>query len=103
MKYQLVLQWAMPFPIQNLDDVVAIEDLLIDELKDSCEVDGHDFGSGEANIFIYTDHPESTFLALQPVLVSSNLLSHTRAAYRAFDQDEYTILWPAGLESFSVE
>jgi hypothetical protein len=45
MKYQLVLQWAIPFPIQDIDDIVAIEDLVIDELKDSADVDGHDFGS----------------------------------------------------------
>ena len=90
MKYQLVLQWATPFPIRNLDDVVAIEDLLREELPASDEVDGHDFGSGEANVFIYTDRPERAFSVLQPVLAARNLLSHTCAAYRAVDQDQYT-------------
>jgi hypothetical protein len=103
MKYQLVLQWTVPFPIEDLDEVVAIEDLLIDELAGAGELDGHDFGSGQANIFIHTDTPESTFSALQPVLASRNLLAHMHAAYRAFEDVRYTILWPGGLPSFVVE
>jgi hypothetical protein len=86
-----VLQWAVPFPSQDLDVVVAIGDLLIEELGTRGEVDGHDVGSREANIFIHTDRLESIFSALQPLLASRTLLSHTRAAYRAFDQDRYTI------------
>ena len=43
MKYQLVLQWATPFPIQDIDDIVAIEDQIIDELDEAGEVDGHDW------------------------------------------------------------
>lgn len=103
MNYQLVLQWTVPFPIEKLDDVVAIEDLLTGELAGAGEVDGHDFGSGQANVFIHTDAPQSTFSTLQPVLASRNLLTHTRAAYRAFEDDRYTILWPEGLPSFAVK
>jgi hypothetical protein len=102
MKYQLVLQWAVPFPIENLDDLVALEDLLIEELADGGEVDGHDVGSGEVNIFIHTDSPMETFNVLQPILKSRTLLHHTRAAYRDLDEDQYTVLWPVGLKSFSV-
>jgi hypothetical protein len=103
MKYQLVLQWATPFPIQDIDDIVAIEDQIIDGLNEACEVDGHDFGSGDANIFVHTDNPERVFSALKTLLASKSLLAHTRAAYRAFDTDNYTILWPVGLKSFSIK
>jgi hypothetical protein len=103
MKYQLVLQWTVPFPIENLDDVVAIEALLIGKLVGAGEVDGHDFGTRQANVFIHTDTPQSTFSTLQPVLASRNLLTNTRAAYREFDNDQYTILWPEGLPSFAVK
>jgi hypothetical protein len=103
MKYQLVLQWSVPFPIEDLDDVLAIEAALIDELADGAEVDGHDFGSSQANVFIHTDTPEGTFSALEPVLASKNLLAHMRAAYRAFEDDRYTILWPGGLPSFAIK
>lgn len=103
MKYQLVLQWTVPFPIENVADVVAIEELLIDELTDAGEVDGHGLGAGQANVYIHTDAPQSTFSALQSVLASRNLLAHTRAAYRGFEDDRYTILWPVGLLSFAVK
>ena len=102
MKHQLVLQWAVPFPIGNLDDLVALETLLIEELADGGEVDGHDGGSDEVNIFIHTDSPRETFNALQPILESRNLLHHTRAAYRDLEEEQYTVLWPVGLKSFSV-
>jgi hypothetical protein len=39
MKYQLVLRWATPFPIQDVDDIVAIEDQIIDEIGDGGEVE----------------------------------------------------------------
>jgi hypothetical protein len=103
MKYQLVLQWDVPFPIENLDDLVAIEDLLIGELAGAGEVDGHDLGTVQANVFIHTDTPQRIFSALQPALASRNLLAHTRAAYRALEGDRYTILWPRDLPSFAVK
>jgi hypothetical protein len=51
MKYQLVLQ----FPATSLDDYdtfVALEEILRQKICDFGEIDGHDFGSGEMNIFI---------------------------------------------------
>jgi hypothetical protein len=60
--------------------------LLIGELAGAGEVDGHDFGTGQASVFIHTDAPHSTFSTLQPVLASKNLLANTRAAYRAFQR-----------------
>jgi hypothetical protein len=76
----LFLQWTVPFPIEDFDDLVALEDLLIEELADGGEVDGHDVGSDEVNLFIHTDSPRETFNALQPILKSRTLLHHTRAA-----------------------
>jgi hypothetical protein len=51
MKYMLVLQW----PISSIPDyeaIVALETALIDALPDGSQIDGHDAGSGEMNIFI---------------------------------------------------
>ena len=47
----------MQFRGDSLDDfdaMVALEEELTEELGDSADVDGHDVGSGETNIFIYT-------------------------------------------------
>ena len=62
MRYQLVLQFAAG-TLSDYDALVAMEDQLIELLGESA-VDGHDMGSGEANIFIHTSDPQNTFRQL---------------------------------------
>jgi hypothetical protein len=50
MKYQLVLQFQAE-SVQEFDELVVLEDLLAEKLPLDSEVDGHDFGSGEFNLF----------------------------------------------------
>jgi hypothetical protein len=99
--HQLVLQFAAN-TIRNYDELIALEDRLTAALgKDA--VDGHDMGSGEANIFIITSDPKATFRQLTPVLQSSGRLADVTAAYRATDAGEYHVLWPEkSLRQFSV-
>jgi len=92
MRYQLVLQFAAD-TIADYDALVAIEHQLIETLGDGL-VDGHDMGSGEANIFILTTDPENTFRQLAPVLVRSGRMSQVTAAYRRTDEDQYHVVWP---------
>jgi hypothetical protein len=54
MNYQLVLQFRAE-SVQEFGELVVLEDLLIEKLPEDSEVDGHDFGCGEFNIFILTD------------------------------------------------
>ena len=56
MKYQLVLQFSAD-SLTDYDRLVSLEDKLIEELSGSANIDGHDFGSGEFNIFILSDEP----------------------------------------------
>ena len=42
----------------DYDSMIALEDELIAELQGLAKVDGHDMGSGEANIFILTSDPQ---------------------------------------------
>jgi hypothetical protein len=60
MKYQLVLQWPAS-SVDDYDSMIAIEESLIEELRGDSEVDGHDAGSGQVNIFIRTGGPAKTF------------------------------------------
>ena len=60
MDYQLVLQFRGD-SLADYDTMVALENELIDELGDSADVDAHDVGSGEVNIFIITTDPARTF------------------------------------------
>ena len=56
MQYQLTLQFRGD-SLGDYDAMVALEDELTEQVGDSAEVDGHDCGSGETNIFIFTPDP----------------------------------------------
>jgi hypothetical protein len=93
MKYQLVLQ----FPAKSEDDfesLIALEDELIEELGDAAEVDGHDFGADEMNIFIITGKPADTFEKIRPLLSKKENFDDLTAAFRDLEGEDYTTLWP---------
>ena len=101
MKFQLVIQ----FDTSNLDDfdtLIDLEDKL--ELKlGSCHiVDGHDFGSGEMNIFIHTNDPESAFFTCKKVIGQFTTLEFV-VAYRDLTSEKYTVIYPKNSDKeFSV-
>jgi hypothetical protein len=95
MKYQLVLQFSCDSE-EDFDALVQLEDQLVEALTDEAEVDGHDMGSGQGNIFILTDDPQITFQAAKPVLQKSNRLNDATVAYREASGDVYTTIWPSG-------
>ena len=102
MKYQIVLQWAGS-AITAYDVMISVEEALIGELRNGSEVDGHDAGVGEFNIFIRTDEPQRTFEIVKSVLEDQNMLENVRAAYReATEEAKYNILWPQDLKEFAV-
>lgn len=93
MKYQLVLQ----FPgdtLADFDAMVALEDVLTQDLSRSAKVDGHDCGSGETNIFIFTTDPQATFAIVRQRLRLEERLDSVIAAYRPTDGEDYTVVWP---------
>jgi len=95
MQFQLVLQFA-GHTCPALDDLVALEDELAGHIPTNAVVDGHDIGSGEANIFILTSDPTLTFSALIPILRERGRLEGMRAAYRPEASENYVNLWPEG-------
>jgi hypothetical protein len=90
--HQLVLQFAAE-SLRDYDDLVALEQQPVAELGDS-KVDGHDMGSGQANIFIITSDPQQTFRQLVPVLQRCGRLPEVTVAYRSTDEASYHVLWP---------
>ena len=101
MKFQLVLQWPTS-PATDFDDFIEMESELLDHLDESELVDGHDMGSGQMNIFISTDEPHETLQRAQEILGDFKIWPEVRVAYRDTAGGEYTIMWPADLEHFSV-
>jgi len=99
--YQLVLQF--PADAVDYDDLISIEDELLEVIRPPAAVDGHDFGSGEGNIFILTDNPGATFDNVLPVLKNLSRDRDATVAYRSIQGEEYTVIWPKGFKGeFSV-
>src|SRR5688572_3076402 len=101
MQYQLVLQFNGD-SLGDYDAMVALEDDLIQEFGCMADVDGHDIGAGETNIFIVTSEPEIAFHHAKSVLDRSQLLGAVTAAYRPIAGETFTVLWPAHRQEFSV-
>jgi hypothetical protein len=102
MNYQFVLQFRGDSR-EDLEATIALEDELIEELGDSADVDGHDVGSGETNIFIFTSDPATTFRLTKPVLERRQQLRSVTAAYRKVNGEHFTVIWPEGSgEEFRV-
>jgi hypothetical protein len=97
MKYQLVLQFPGDSP-DSYDELIGLENILIKELSDTADVDGHDFGSGEMNIFIYTDEPKPTFEKIKQILANQKSFLGLMAAYRQMTEENYTVIWPVGFD-----
>lgn len=101
MKYQLVLQWPAS-AIKDYDAMIEVEDVLRERLSKKHDVDGHDAGSGEVNIFVLTDDPVGAFRDIKSILGSQDHLVNARVAYRQEEEDTYTILWPENLTDFKL-
>ncbi len=100
MNYLLVLQFSEDF-VGGIDRIVELEDHVIEVLDDTADVDGHDFGAGEANIFIFTDTPAETFERSQTAFDTTSL-ANMKAAYRHVEKEIFTVLHPPGLTEFKV-
>ena len=95
MRYQLVLQFRGD-SMADYDGMIALEDRLLKDLGQCAKVDGHDCGSGETNIFIFTNDPTATFSMIRQRLNQEGRLHGVIAAYRDVEGEDYTVLWPEG-------
>src|SRR5262245_2191041 len=96
--FQLVLQFS-PWSsgVAAFDKLVDVEDKLTSSLAGDAEVDGHDIGSNEANVFIITPDPLATLQRCFPVLEQAGLIHAFSAGHRALDGEHYTRDWPPGV------
>ena len=100
-KYQLVLQFDA-MSLKDYDRLVTFENKLAAQLSELADVDGHDFGSEEFNIFLLTDEPQKSFEKAHVFLKTQDIPNYMRAAYREGESDAYLVLWPPGLMEFSI-
>lgn len=101
MKYQFVIQFPENLNI-SYDDLIEIEEGLENNLSVG-QIDGHDIGSGQMNIFILTDDPHSTFQEVKKLLKEeNNVFSDAKIAYRDIESDTFVCLWPESLDKFEI-
>ncbi len=102
MKAQVVLQFPTSEDVDSYDKLICFEQALISLLGESAEVDGHDFGAGEMNVFILTEDPIATFAVVQQTDRFIRPSQEMRAAYRPINGEDYTCLWPPELTQFQL-
>jgi hypothetical protein len=100
-QYQLAVQVKSDRSV-DFDWLVQWENDLAAQLAPSADVDCHDFGSGEFNIFILTSDPTASFRKVQEFVAIHPLPNTMAAAYRQIDSDEYIVLWPPYSAGFSI-
>ena len=101
MKYQFVLQWSAT-SMDDFDTFIAVEEFLRQNLSELHDVDGHDMGCGELNIFIQTDAPKTLFSEIRGLFGMEDNLATAKIAYRERRGETYVVLWPEGVEGFKV-
>jgi hypothetical protein len=101
MKYQLVLQLPAS-SLKDYDSLIELEETIIKGLGNLGKVDGHDAGSGQMNIFIFTDQPQSASGRVKQILGTKDFMPDLKAAFRMIGKDEFTILHPATLTQFAI-
>jgi hypothetical protein len=102
MENQLVVQ----FEASTSDDfarLIHFEETLSERVGQSAIVDGHDFGSGELNIFVLTDDPMATFDLVQEVAEELRPQQQMRVAFRKVEDEDYVIVWPPSLKEFQIK
>lgn len=102
MKYLMTLQWPAS-AIAEFDVLIGFEDALIENLSDACEVDGHDFGVGEINIFIHTNDPNSALIEIQAIFRDTAFWENLKIGYREMSRSDYVGLWPSDGSKFKVK
>ncbi len=101
MKFQLVVQ-LQDDSEEGFERMIALEEELIGGLGELAEVDGHDVGQGEGNVFLLTDEPELLFDRIRPLPTAGGMLPELRIAYRPIDGDDFKVLFPNDLSHFEV-
>jgi hypothetical protein len=102
MEYLLVLQWPSASTAEELDLLVSLENEIRGEIGAHGDVDGHDIGSGERNIFIFTEDPKSAFEHVRKIGSIPDHMTDLRVGYRIVGEDDFIPLYPMGLDHFSV-
>ena len=100
-EHQLVFQLPTA-SLRDLDLLATIEEALQQALGELGLVDGHDIGSGEMNVFIFTEAPELASQRCLTVFRDLQLLGSLRGGVREVGTNEFQAVWPRGATGFRI-
>ncbi|MEO8161575.1 MAG: hypothetical protein ABI588_09160 [Arenimonas sp.] len=95
MQYQLVFRFRK-LAFEAADGMQALELALAGALAGTAQLDGHDTGKRDIDLFLLTADPGSTFRRSKPVLEKLALLDKVTVAHRLEGGARFTVLWPLG-------
>ena len=99
--YQLVFQ--LPGSSQlDFEEMIGLEGELRSAVGNLGEVDGHDMGQGEMNVFVRTASPIRLFESVRSLPRVARALPRLKVAFRLLDSEDYEVLYPPGLYRFTV-
>jgi hypothetical protein len=101
MKYQLVLHLPAA-SLTDYDEMLKFEEIILEGLGKLGKVDGHDAGSGETNIYIFTDQPRPAFDRIKQLTGVGRFMPQLKVAFRLVGTDKFTILYPMELTHFAI-
>ena len=102
MKYQFILQFSQNSQ-NEFDRLIDLEDQLEEVIHSESEIDGHDIGNGQMNIFILTNEPVDLFKKIKNLLEKNqHILGEAKVAYREVQKNSFVVLWPNDLKSFEI-
>ncbi|MEZ6142652.1 MAG: hypothetical protein R3B84_18990 [Zavarzinella sp.] len=99
-KNTIILQFKTDGALGDWDRLIALEDTLIQAFSqnDLAMVDGHDFGNGTANIFIFPRGSwKSALTIIMAYLKHHNALDKVLIIIRC-KSGTYEVVWPEGFD-----
>jgi hypothetical protein len=93
MEYQLVIKlWRSSLSQEGF--LGSLQADLKQALGDTVELEGHDVGAKEINLFMLTNEPRHAFRKAKDVLAARGVENGLSAAYRLNGGAQFTSLWP---------
>lgn len=93
MDYQLIIKfWRKSLADESF--LATIESDLRDALGDSVELEGHDVGPKEINLFMLTAEPRIAFRKARDILEQRGITNGVSAAFRLNGGEQFTSIWP---------
>ena len=99
--YQLVFQLRGSSQL-DFEEMIGLERELRSAVGDLGDVDGHDMGQGELNIFVHTASPIRLVESVRSLPAVARALPRLKVAFRPLDGEDYEVLYPPGLYRFTV-